>query len=177
MSVLCSGILCILIICIPALINGRLVPVRSILDEPLRIDAISTDNILNLPLVMPNSRLNKRQTTPTTPPRANTTVCYPLLDCFDNNEPFNNAGFEVPQSPDVVSTAFILFTQEAPNLPEFIAYDGTDESLLESSVNPSRWLRIIVHGFTNNRDSPWIQPLKEALLSLTDVRELYCNIR
>ena len=152
-----------MLICFPIIIiNARLVPLQPALES------ISIDNILNLPLVVPNHRLGKRQTT--TPPRANTTVCYPLVGCFDNNEPFNNAGFEVPQSPDFISTAFLLFTQEAPNVPEFLAYDGTDDSLAQSSINPSRWLRIIIHGFTNNRDSVWIKPLKEALMSLTDVR-------
>lgn len=157
-----------MIICFPIVINARLVPLESTFKETSPVDSISIDNILNLPLIVPQHRLGKRQTP--TPPRANTTVCYPLLDCFDNNEPFNNAGFEVPQSPDFISTAFILFTQEAPNVPEFLDYDGSDESLTQSSINPSRWLRIIIHGFTNNRDSYWIKPLKNALISLTDVR-------
>ena len=161
-----------MIVCFPIIINARLVSLRPASEESLAIKTISTDNILNIPIVVSSNRIGKRQAT--TPPRANTTVCYPIVGCFDNNEPFNNAGFEVPQSPDLISTAFILFTQEAPNIPELITYDGTDDSLIQSSINPSRWLRIIIHGFTNNRDSVWIKPFKNALLTLTDVRETHC---
>lgn len=114
--------------------------------------------------------LNKRQTTDNNNrTRTNTTVCYDLLGCFDNNEPFNNAAFEVPQSPDFISTSFLLFTQEKLEDPEFISYNDTDDELIQSSVNPSRWLRIIIHGFTNNRDSVWIRPLRTELMKLTDV--------
>jgi hypothetical protein len=113
-------------------------------------------------------RVTKRQTTPA---RANTTICYPIVGCFDNNDPFTNAAFEVPQSPEFISTGFLLFTQESPNLPEFLSYDDADATLISSSINPSRWLRIIIHGFTNNRDSVWIKPLRNELMKLTDVRD------
>lgn len=76
----------------------------------------------------------------------------------------------MPQSPDFIDTHFLLFTQEASITPEFLFYNGNDKSIEESSLNSSRWLRIIVHGFVNNRDSIWIAPLKDELLKLKDVR-------
>jgi hypothetical protein len=114
----------------------------------------------------------KRQTSPAQ--RPNTTLCYPVVGCFDNNDPFNNAGLEIPQSPEFIDTAFLLFTQEAPTNPEFLSYDASDDSFIQSSINPSRWLRIIIHGFTNNRDSIWIKPLRTELLKLKDVRSFVC---
>jgi hypothetical protein len=116
----------------------------------------------------PLSTNNKRQTNPS---RANTTVCYPLVGCFDNNDPFNNAALEVPQTPEFIDTAFLLFTQEAPTNPEFLYYDQADETLINSNINPSRWLRILIHGFTNNRDSVWMKKLKDGLLKLQNVRK------
>jgi hypothetical protein len=130
-------------------------------NDLLAIDVISTNNIpINL----------KRQTTPT---RVNTTICYPVVGCFDNNDPFNNAGLEVPQSPEFVSTAFLLFTQESPTNPEDLSYDHDDESLRNSNINSSRWLRILIHGFTNNRESVWMKKLKDGLLQLKNVRKFF----
>ena len=106
------------------------------------------------------------------PIRVNTSVCYPVVGCFDNNDPFNNAALEVPQSPEFVDTQFLFYTQEASTQPEFLFYNGNDQSITQSSLNSSRWLRIIVHGFMNNRDSIWILPLKEELLKLKNVRTI-----
>lgn len=101
----------------------------------------------------------------------NMTVCYPVVGCFDNNPPYDNAALEVPQSPEIIDTHYVLFTQEAPNNPEVLSYSVDDQVIKESSFNASRWLRIIVHGFINNRDSSWIKPLKDELLKLDKVSE------
>jgi hypothetical protein len=132
-------------------------------NQPLTIDAISANNVLAVPIM---NRVEK------TPVRVNNSVCYPVVGCFDNNDPFNNAALEVPQPPELIDTQFLLFTQEATTKPEFLFYNGNDQSITESSLNSTRWLRIIVHGFTNNRDSIWIQPLKDELLKLKDVRTI-----
>ncbi|CAF3013108.1 unnamed protein product [Rotaria sp. Silwood2] len=146
-------------------IDARLIPSESVVDEPLTIDVISTNNI---PIVPEVSMMGRVNILPVTSKQANTSVCYPVLGCFDNNEPYNNAGLEVPQTPEHINTQFLLFTQEASTTPETLFYDGNDQSIIESSINPSRWLRIIVHGFTNNRNSIWIKPLQDELLKLKD---------
>jgi len=132
-------------------------------NQPLTIDAISANNVLAVPT------MNRAEKTLV---HVNTSVCYPVVGCFDNNDPFNNAALQVPQPPELIDTQFLLFTQEASIKPEFLFYNGNDQSITESSLNSTRWLRIIVHGFTNNRDSIWIQPLKDELLKLKDVRTI-----
>ncbi|CAF4626709.1 unnamed protein product, partial [Rotaria sp. Silwood2] len=144
-------------------IDARLIPLQHAINEPLTIDVLSTNNGLNIPVISSKNGVLQRQATP---PVANTTVCYPLVGCFDNNEPFNHAALEVPQSPEFINTAFLLFTQEQPTNPEFLFYDTDDESIIRSNLNPSRWLRVIIHGFQNNRDSVWIPKLKDELLKL-----------
>ncbi|CAF4007835.1 unnamed protein product, partial [Adineta steineri] len=140
-------------------IDARLAPLQHMADKPLTIDAISANYI---PIISSENQINKRQTTG---PKPNTTVCYPLVGCFDNNDPFNNAGLEVPQAPEFIETAFLLFTQESPTNPEFLLYDD-DDSIRKVDVNPSRWLRIIIHGFSNNHDSVWMNKMKNELLKL-----------
>ena len=166
----CLGAYYLLSIIFIHFIDARLTPLQQTANKLLNVDSISTDNIFNHPILSSNNRNSQRETP--TQPRPNTTVCYPIVGCFDNNEPFNNAAFEVPQSPDYVNTAFLLFTQEAPTNPEFLSYDDDDdESIRKANINPSRWLRLIIHGFQNNRDSEWILPLRSALLKLKDVRK------
>ncbi len=145
------------------LIDARLVELQHVATEPLTIDTISVNNVLAVPTM---NRAGK------TLVHVNTSVCYPVVGCFDNNDPFNNAALQVPQPPELIDTQFLLFTQEASIKPEFLFYNGNDQSITESSLNSTRWLRIIVHGFTNNRDSIWIQPLKDELLKLKDVRTI-----
>ncbi|CAF0827221.1 unnamed protein product [Rotaria sordida] len=165
-----SSFYCLFIIVLIFSIDARLIPLQREINEPLIIDVLSTNNNLNIPVISTNNRALQRQKESGTPsstgPVANTTVCYPIVGCFDNNEPFNNAALEVPQSPEFINTGFLLFTQEAPTNPEIFSYDANDESIMKSSINPSRWLRIIVHGFQNNRESVWIAKLKTELLKL-----------
>ncbi|CAF0740905.1 unnamed protein product [Adineta steineri] len=140
-------------------IDAGLVSLQHVDNQPLTINAISTNDV---PIVPTMNRAMK------SPVHANTSICYPVVGCFDNNAPFTNAAFEIPQSPEFIDTQFLLFTQETPTNPEFLFYNGNDKSIVESNLNSSRWLRIIVHGFINNRDSIWIKPLKDELLTLKD---------
>lgn len=166
----CIGFCCLLLAVLLHFNDARLVPVEHAANAPLAIDAVSANA---LPIA--NHGIIKRQVTTPLRATANTTVCYPLVGCFDNNEPFNNAALEVPQSPEFINTAFLFYSQESPTNPEFLAYDD-DDSIQKVPVNPSRWLRIIVHGFTNNRESVWMKKMKDELLKLTNVSRARCAL-
>ena len=97
-------------------------------------------------------------------------VCYPTLGCFDNQPPFDNAGGNVPEDPTLIDTHFLLFTKAKAKQPEILQYENNDKSITTSQFNNSNWLRIIVHGFTNNRDSSWIPHMIDELLKLKDVK-------
>jgi hypothetical protein len=167
----------LLLLCFPIIIDARLIPIQQVTDSSLTIDRISSDNLLRIPIVSSTNEFDKRQIQQTNKPaRANTTICYPIVGCFDNNEPFNNAVFEVPQSPDFIGTSFLLFTQESPSVPEFLAYNSTDDELIQSSIDPSRWLRVIIHGFINDRHTEWINTLKDELMKLNDVSSIILSL-
>ncbi|CAF4399896.1 unnamed protein product, partial [Rotaria magnacalcarata] len=146
-------------------ISARIIPLENVANEPLTIDIISTNN---MPIVPAMSTMDQAIQVPISPKLFRKSICYPVVGCYDNKEPYNNAALEIPQSPEHIDTHFLLFTQETPTTPEFLFYDGNDQSIRESSVNSSRWLRIIVHGFVNNRSSIWIKPLQDELLKLKD---------
>lgn len=115
--------------------------------------------------------LVQNATRPSPRASANDWIGYPVIGCFDNNEPFDNAALELPQDPAVIDTNFLLFTRETATTSELLHYSDNDKSITGSRYNSSRWLRIIVHGFTNNRDSPWIPRLTTELLQLKDVNQ------
>ncbi|CAF4798813.1 unnamed protein product [Rotaria sp. Silwood1] len=158
----------LLFLCI-LLIDARIVPQHN-LDNQLRID-----DVVNNAIVPIKGATNKGwddwedwgdSSVGTLEP--GTTVCYPVVGCFDNNPPFDNAGLAVPQDPTVVNTHFLLFTNSAPTKSEFLQYNKNDSSITNSRFSNTKWLRIIVHGFTNNRNSLWIPRLTEELLKLKD---------
>ncbi|CAF3377208.1 unnamed protein product [Rotaria socialis] len=146
-------------------ISARIIPLENVANEPLTIDIISTNN---MPIVPAMPTMDQAIQVPISPKLFHKSVCYPIVGCYDNKEPYNNAALEIPQSPEHIDTHFLLFTQETPTTPEFLSYDGNDQSIKESSINSSRWLRIIVHGFANNRNSIWIKPLQDELFKLKD---------
>jgi hypothetical protein len=148
------------------IVDAGLIPSQHIADRSMTIDTLSTQMLPMLPAV---PTVNAGQSRSLTKSHDNTSVCYPIVGCFDNNAPYDNAALELPQSPETIDTQFLLFTQEKPSTPEFLSYINDDQSIENSKVNPSRWLRIIIHGFINNRDSDWIQPLRDELLKLGDV--------
>ena len=152
-------------------INARLVPFQHIADGPITIEAISPDDLPIVSEILTRIQTDRASPIATKSEPKNITVCYPVVGCFDNNPPYDNAALEVPQSPEVIDTHYVLFTQESPNNPEVLSYNIDDQVIKESSFNASRWLRIIVHGFINNRDSSWIKPLKDELLKLDKVSE------
>ena len=159
-------ILCYLLI----LARGGLIPSNSFMDESLSTDTTKqTDHAIIMSTVhVPASELSSTKSAATTT-QSTGGVCYPLVGCFNNHSPFNNADLQTPQSPRKVNTQFLLFTQESQVNPEFIAYDDDDQSIEGYRIDSSRWLRIIVHGFTNNRNSSWIEPMKNELIKLKNV--------
>lgn len=103
--------------------------------------------------------------------REENSVCYPVVGCFDSKAPFNNAAGGLPQDPTLINTHFLLFTKTNRKHPEVLDYDADDQSISQSQFNSSKWLRIIVHGFTNNRHSSWITHMTDELLKLRGVRK------
>ncbi|CAF1201197.1 unnamed protein product [Adineta ricciae] len=159
----------ILFICIIVTINGRIIPLSTHSNSMLTIDTVTNTDfaIISKDNLRKNGWDNWEEPS-TGPPEPGTSVCYSLVGCFDNDPPFDNAGLEVPQDPSIIKTDFLLFTSSQATSPEILEYDKNDKSIIDSKFNNSQWLRIIVHGFTNNRHSPWIPRLTEELLKLKD---------
>ena len=80
--------------------------------------------------------------------------------------PFDNAANHLPTTPEVLRTEFILYNEETLDDSKEHLLSYTDMSILESSkFNPALPLKIIIHGFANNKATPWIIKLKDEILS------------
>lgn len=93
----------------------------------------------------------------------NTTVCYDVVGCFSNLPPYNNAGLFLPVSPDVIQTAFLLYTPANLNTADEITYND-QASIRQSHFDKNLRIIILIHGFTNDRTSPWLYDYKDAFM-------------
>lgn len=121
------------------------------------------------------------------PAKPNTTYCYDYVGklspspgyflqikhffvfkfkgCFDNNYPFNNTGYFLPNSPENIGTEFLLYTRNNLDKEEIISYRDP-AGIRRSSFNRNLPLKVICHGFGNTKWKPWIHEMKDALLSV-----------
>ncbi len=95
-----------------------------------------------------------------------TDVCYGDLGCFTDRPPYGGTpirqkGFP-PQSPSKVNTTFDLYTRNGS-----VKFFTSNE--IPSLFNPTRPSRFIIHGFIHNRQKPWLNELKDALLKAEDL--------
>ncbi|KAK6188475.1 hypothetical protein SNE40_004642 [Patella caerulea] len=112
--------------------------------------------------------------TPSTPdPRANKTVCYKDLGCFDNFYPFNNAILDLPESPDVIGISVTLYTRQnrEHDKGQLILFNNTD-TIQNSDFDAKRPTKIIIHGFSNDLNTDWLHKMKDEFLINDDFNVL-----
>ncbi|XP_050402072.1 pancreatic lipase-related protein 2 [Patella vulgata] len=107
---------------------------------------------------------------PTTPdPRANKSICYKELGCFDNFYPFNNADLDLPDSPKTIGTSMTLYTRQnrQNGTGQLLQYNNKD-TIKHSYFDGSKPTKIIIHGLANNLNTAWLHELKDELLKRGD---------
>ena len=94
----------------------------------------------------------------------NTTICFDeVVGCFSNKAPFNNTGNYLPVAPDVLKTEFLYFSRKNVEEEQSLSYSDLD-TIRNSNFDKDLPLKIIIHGFANNRSTPWVLQMKRALL-------------
>ncbi|CAF0766349.1 unnamed protein product [Brachionus calyciflorus] len=93
---------------------------------------------------------------------ADTNLCFPEVGCFSNSYPFNNTGNYLPIHPDELGTEFFLFTRQNQNEAQSLSYTNLDIS--QTNFNKLLPLKIIIHGFSNDRSTQWLYTIKNEIL-------------
>uniref|UniRef100_A0A0B7A5A2 Lipase domain-containing protein n=1 Tax=Arion vulgaris TaxID=1028688 RepID=A0A0B7A5A2_9EUPU len=91
------------------------------------------------------------------------TKCYeqPPIGCFPTTYPYNNTGRRAPQRPSVVNVQFFFFNSGVSST--MFNYDNADQ-VLANTYNSSAKTVVIIHGYLENSDRPWIRQLGTELL-------------
>ncbi|XP_067677583.1 pancreatic lipase-related protein 2-like [Haliotis asinina] len=97
----------------------------------------------------------------------NKTVCYPVVGCFSNSPPFDNAASVLPITPEALGTGFMLYTRKSTGPEDYDELNYTDpSSVTASQFEPQKLTKIIVHGFANGGNTSWVQLMKDAFLKV-----------
>ena len=90
-------------------------------------------------------------------------VCYPVVGCFNNDAPFNNADHALPSNPLELGTKFHLYTWEKTEVPTSLVYTQP-VSITKSNFRSDRPTKVIIHGLNNSERSQWIIDMRRAFL-------------
>ncbi|KAK3767074.1 hypothetical protein RRG08_017949 [Elysia crispata] len=94
-------------------------------------------------------------------------VCYPVVGCFNNDAPFNNADQALPSNPLELGTKFHLYTWEKTEVPTSLVYTQP-VSIKKSNFRSDRPTKVIIHGLNNSERSQWIINMRRAFLKQGD---------
>uniref|UniRef100_A0A4Q8K3J2 U54-Liphistoxin-Lsp1a_1 n=1 Tax=Liphistius sp. SGP-2016 TaxID=1905180 RepID=A0A4Q8K3J2_9ARAC len=98
------------------------------------------------------------------------TRCFDKWGCFSIGEPFFSALRPVslfPVHPDVLDAQFLLVTRTTPDVFQKLR-PGNNASFAQSSFDPLRSVKLIVHGFTESGYQDWVKDLIRELLTSDD---------
>jgi hypothetical protein len=110
---------------------------------------------------------NLREDNSPRPYPPNTTICFDIEGCFSNNYPFNNAGNYLPTSPEILRTEFLLFNEKNSYMEESLSYKNLTV-IEKSNFDANLPLKILIHGFSNNRSTVWLNRLKDTILEIVN---------
>jgi hypothetical protein len=113
---------------------------------------------INAALIAVESRKNETFLT-------DTQVCYEEIGCFSETGPMKHVRI-LPDTPTKINTRFFAYTPEAPTTVHEIHAKDTASHSVVAQAKP---LAIIVHGFTNNGQTPDLLTLKTSLLKSGNV--------
>ncbi|OQV16971.1 putative Pancreatic lipase-related protein 2 [Hypsibius exemplaris] len=88
-------------------------------------------------------------------------VCYGELGCFSRVGNFSNLG-KLPEMPEYVKTAFLLFTAAEQLVPEYLNYSDPS-SIRSSKFRAGQPTVIVIHGFQESSKAGWISQFQATI--------------
>ncbi|XP_072026119.1 pancreatic lipase-related protein 2-like isoform X2 [Amphiura filiformis] len=94
-------------------------------------------------------------------------VCYDNLDCFPvRPECGENNKSPLPNSPSDLGTRFLLFTSKKPQSSQLLNYSTIGSEFIRAGFDTAVETKVLIHGFTDNADSPAVKSVKDAFLKM-----------
>ena len=76
----------------------------------------------------------------------------------------------MPTSPEILRTEFLLFNEKNSKTEESLSYKNVSD-IENSSFDVNLPLKILIHGFSNNRSTGWLNLLKDTILEVVSLLE------
>lgn len=92
-----------------------------------------------------------------------TEVCYGKYGCFSDDPPFDNSLIALPSDPETIGTKFVLHTSVNALQKEILDTDN-NASIINSRFDPLLKVKFIIHGFTQNGQTAWVNEMARELL-------------
>lgn len=92
-----------------------------------------------------------------------TEVCYGKYGCFSDDPPFDNSLIALPSDPETIGTKFVLHTSDNALQKEILDTDN-NASIINSRFDPLLKVKFIIHGFTQNGQTAWVNEMARELL-------------
>lgn len=102
--------------------------------------------------------------------RQNNTVCCPGLGCFRRSTKLVHP-IGLPDAPEFINTFFWLYSRINLGCPQLLDYRTVSGFRLLKQFATPKDLVILIHGFGQHSQKPWVTEVKDALL-----RQVDCNV-
>eukprot|EP00112_Aurelia_sp_Birch-Aquarium-sp1_P022973 Seg667.5 transcript_id=Seg667.5/GoldUCD/mRNA.D3Y31 product="Pancreatic lipase-related protein 2" protein_id=Seg667.5/GoldUCD/D3Y31 len=99
--------------------------------------------------------------------RGDDQICYAPYGCFSNEAPFNRRLVQLPESPHVVGTKFMVYTRLQSKNPDIIS-DADPSSIKTSTFDGSKPTIFIAHGYLESGTEFYMRVLVDKLLKRED---------
>lgn len=93
--------------------------------------------------------------------------CFGVYGCFPINGPWNTVTRTIsvhPQKPSEIEPHYTLHTRRALDQPKYIDLNDPD-SVQSMGINPHGRIYMLVHGYLESGDIPWMLEMAKALLN------------
>ncbi|CAN7993864.1 unnamed protein product [Ixodes hexagonus] len=108
--------------------------------------------------------------------RRNETHCYRGLGCFRQNTRLVHP-IGLPDAPELVNTLFWLYSRDNAGCPKLLDYTTVSGFRQLGQFATPKDLVVLIHGFGQHSQKPWVAQVKDALLRQVDCHVLVVDWR
>ncbi|XP_069170602.1 pancreatic triacylglycerol lipase [Procambarus clarkii] len=96
--------------------------------------------------------------------------CFGELGCLETGADFYDQQYRpLNLQPEPRESLHVTFSVQSREDPEGVLVSALDlQQILKSSFKPNRKTKIIIHGYLNGRDMPWLEVIAHAFLRVND---------